>query len=208
MRVELQDQFPTHGPSPLLRLLLHHLVRIRPEDEIADAVGSDLMPAVRHTLGNDGNVAGLDLLQYSPCDCASVAIAEQCALGGFGIDHGTTGDHGAFAGDDVVDLVEVNMGDRGAICADFLLAALDYGDAHVFLTDVDMSGDNVTDGASFGKSGEALLEDLVDLFLGEEVCAIGLGEGQGWKECDQREKAEGLWTLAHGIHLLLLLGWW
>jgi len=72
------------------------------------------------------------------------------------------------------------MGDGGAFSADFLLAALDYGDAHVLFADVDVSGDDVTDCASLGESGEALLEDLVDFFLGEEVCAVGLGEGQGW----------------------------
>lgn len=127
-----------------------------------------------------------------------MAVAQQFAAGGFGAWHGAAGDHGAFACDDVVDLVEVDMGDGGAVCADFLLAALDYGDAHVFFADVDVSGDDVTDGASFGESGEALLEDLVDFFLGEEVCAVGLGEGQGWEEGDQGDQAECGFEVGHG----------
>ena len=59
----------------LLVLEVHHLIRIAPEDDVADGIGVDLVPAVGHVFGDDGNIPGFDILQDTATNLSAVVGA-------------------------------------------------------------------------------------------------------------------------------------
>ena len=85
-------------------------------------------------------------------------------------------DHGAGAGDDVVHLVEVGMGDTGHDVSDLHLGALHHRDADVAVSDVQVSHHDVTDRRAGREVVQALQQNLVDLPLRDDRGTSVLGE--------------------------------
>ena len=115
----------------MLGFYLHYLVRIASEYNITDVIGGDLVPAMGHTLGYDGNVAGFYLLQNTASNLAAFHRSQQGTVAGLFVDKFATGDHGALAGNDVINLIESDMGDSRFVLPWFHLAALHHRHTHV-----------------------------------------------------------------------------
>lgn len=82
---------------------------------------------MRHAFGDDGGVAGLNLLLHASPYLTTLHWTQQRADAGFHADKLATGHHSAGARNYIEDLVEVRMGDARCGVHYFDLSALNFG---------------------------------------------------------------------------------
>ena len=66
---------PVSAHYTLLVFEVHHLIGIGPEDDVADGISVDLVPAVGHAFGDDGNIPRFDILQDTATNLSAVVGA-------------------------------------------------------------------------------------------------------------------------------------
>ena len=82
---------------------------------------------MRHAFGDDGDVAGLNLLLHASPNLATLHRIQKRADAGFHVDKLPAGDHSAGARNYTVDLVEVGMNDARCGVYYLDLSELNFG---------------------------------------------------------------------------------